>query len=50
MEDNSLVQSSFSAKINALMRRLNILAWCFALPESECQNSKHAVLPTVDLS
>jgi hypothetical protein len=37
MEDNTLVQSSFSATINAPMEKVDIPSWCFALPESEYQ-------------
>ena len=37
MEDNTIVQSSFSATINAPLERVDIPAWCFTLPESEYQ-------------
>ena len=37
MEDNTLVQSSFSAMINAPFETIDIPAWCFTLPESEYQ-------------
>jgi hypothetical protein len=37
MEDNTLVQSSFSATINAPIEKIDIPSWCFALPESEYQ-------------
>jgi len=35
MKDNTLVQSSFSAPINAPMEKVDIPSWCFTLPESE---------------
>ena len=35
MEDNTLVKSSFSATINAPLEKVDILSWCFTLPESE---------------
>ena len=37
MEDNSLVESSFSATIHAPIERVDIPTWCFTLPESEYQ-------------
>jgi DNA-binding beta-propeller fold protein YncE len=37
MEDNTLVQSSFSATINAPIEKVDIPSWCFNLPESEYQ-------------
>ncbi|MEP6539256.1 MAG: hypothetical protein ABJF23_28220 [Bryobacteraceae bacterium] len=37
MEDNTLVQSSFSARINAPIEKVDIPSWCFTLPESEYQ-------------
>ena len=37
MENNTLVQSSFSATINAPIEKIDIPSWCFALPESEYQ-------------
>ena len=37
MEDNTLVQSSFSATINAPIEKVDIPSWCFMLPESEYQ-------------
>jgi hypothetical protein len=37
MEENTLVQSSFSATINAPIEKVDIPSWCFALPESEYQ-------------
>ena len=42
MEDNTLVQSSFSATINAPTEKADIPSWCFALPESEYQSSSTA--------
>jgi hypothetical protein len=37
MEDNALVESSFSATINAPIEKVDIPSWCFTLPESEYQ-------------
>ena len=37
MEDSTLVQSSFSATINAPIEKVDIPSWCFTLPESEYQ-------------
>ena len=37
MEDNTLVDSSFSATINAPIDLVDIPSWCFTLPESEYQ-------------
>lgn len=37
MEDNILVQSSFSATIHAPIERIDIPTWCFTLPEAEYQ-------------
>jgi len=37
MEDNTLVESSFSATINAPIEQVDIPSWCFSLPESEYQ-------------
>ncbi len=34
MEDNTLVESSFSATINAPIEQVDIPSWCFSLPES----------------
>jgi len=42
MEDNTLVQSSFSATINAPIETVDIPAWCFTLPESEYQSCSPA--------
>jgi hypothetical protein len=42
MEDNTLVQSSFSATINAPIEKVNIPSWCFSLPESEYQSCSPA--------
>jgi hypothetical protein len=35
MEENTLVQSSFSATIDAPIEKVDIPSWCFTLPESE---------------
>jgi hypothetical protein len=37
MEDVTLVESSFSATINAPIETVDIPSWCFNLPESEYQ-------------
>lgn len=37
MDDNTLVESSFSATINAPIENVDIPSWCFTLPESEYQ-------------
>jgi hypothetical protein len=37
MEDNTLVDSSFSAIINAPIETVDIPSWCFTLPESKYQ-------------
>ena len=35
--DTTLVESSFSATINAPIELIDIPAWCFSLPDSEYQ-------------
>jgi hypothetical protein len=42
MDDNTLVQSSFSATIYAPIESVDIPAWCFSLPESEYQSCSPA--------
>lgn len=42
MEDDTLVESSFSAVINAPLEKVNIPEWCFTLPESEYQGASPA--------
>jgi hypothetical protein len=42
MEDNTLVQSSFSATINAPIKKVDISSWCFTLPEPEYQSCSPA--------
>src|ERR1700719_1939303 len=37
MDDNTLVESSFSARINAPIEKVDIPSWCFSLSESEYQ-------------
>jgi hypothetical protein len=37
MTDQTVVESSFSAVIDAPIERVNIPDWCFTLPESEYQ-------------
>jgi hypothetical protein len=38
MEDNTLVESSCSATINAPIEKVDIPGWCFTLPEAEYQS------------
>lgn len=47
MEDNTLVQSSFSATINAPIEKVDIPSWCFTLPESEYQSCSQLTAPPV---
>ncbi|MGC4055152.1 MAG: hypothetical protein QM757_40455 [Paludibaculum sp.] len=42
MQDNTLVQSSFSATIHAPIEKIDISSWCFTLPESEYQSCSPA--------
>jgi hypothetical protein len=42
MEDNTLVESSYSATINAPIEKIDIPSWCFTLPESEYQSCSPA--------
>lgn len=37
MNNEALVESSFSAIVNAPIEKIDIPAWCFALPEAEYQ-------------
>ena len=37
MDDNTIIESSFSATINAPVEDINIPSLCFILPESEYQ-------------
>jgi hypothetical protein len=37
LDDHTLVESSFSATINAPIERVDLPSWCFALPESDYQ-------------
>jgi hypothetical protein len=37
MENETLVESSFSATINAPIEKIDIPEWCFSLPEAEYQ-------------
>jgi hypothetical protein len=37
LDDRTLVKSSFSAVINAPIKKVDIPSWCFTLPESEYQ-------------
>lgn len=40
--DNTLVESSFSAIINAPIEKIDIPAWCFSMPEAEYQSCSPA--------
>ncbi|MGL4964874.1 MAG: hypothetical protein ACRC67_26855 [Inquilinus sp.] len=42
MSDNQIVDSSFTAIINAPIERIDIPAWCFSLPEAEYQGCSPA--------
>jgi hypothetical protein len=42
MEDNTLVEPSFSATINAPIEKVDIPAWCFTLPAAEYQSCSAA--------
>ena len=42
MEDNTLVESSFSATIDAPIEKVDIPTWCFTLPEAEYQSCSPA--------
>ena len=42
MESNILVESSFSATINAPIEKIDIPEWCFSLPEAEYQSCSPA--------
>jgi hypothetical protein len=42
MEDNTLVESSVSATINAPIEQVDLPSWCFSLPESEYQSCSPA--------
>jgi hypothetical protein len=42
MEDNTLVESSFSAIIKAPIEDVDIPAWCFSLPDAEYQSCSPA--------
>jgi hypothetical protein len=42
MEDDTLVESSFSVIINASIEKVDIPSWCFTLPESEYQSCSPA--------
>jgi hypothetical protein len=37
MDDNTIVESSFSATIDAPVEEVDIPSWCFSLPDSEYQ-------------
>lgn len=42
MEEHVIVDSSFSATINAALERIDIPAWCFSLPDEEYQGCSPA--------
>ena len=37
MDDNTLVQTSFSVTIQAPIEKVDLPSWCFTLPDSEYQ-------------
>jgi hypothetical protein len=41
MQDNTMVESSFSAVIHAPIEKVDIPGWCFSLPDSECHALSH---------
>jgi hypothetical protein len=42
MEDRIIVDSGFSAIINAPLEKIDIPAWCFSLPDDEYQGCSPA--------
>jgi hypothetical protein len=42
MEGHVIVDSSFSAVINAPLERIDMPAWCFSLPDEEYQGCSPA--------
>ena len=42
MEEHVIVDSSFSAVINAPLEKIDIPAWCFSLPDEEYQGCSPA--------
>ncbi len=40
MEERVIVDSSFSAVINAPLERIDIPEWCFSLPDEEYQGCR----------
>jgi hypothetical protein len=42
MDENTLVESRFTATIDAPIEKVDIPAWCFTLPESEYQRASPA--------
>ena len=46
-EDNTIVQSSFSATINAPIEKIDIPSWCFGLSKSEYQSCSPAHVSVV---
>ena len=42
MSDNQIVDSSFTAIINAPIEKIDIPRWCFTLPEKEYQSCSPA--------
>jgi hypothetical protein len=47
MEENTLVESSFSAVINAPIDEVDIPGWCFSLPEAEYQRVPQPIVRLV---
>ena len=46
MEEHVIVDSSFSASINAPLERIDLPAWCFSLPDVEYQGCSPAHVAT----
>ncbi len=42
MEEHVIVDSSFSAVINAPLEKIDIPVWCFSLPDEEYQGCSPA--------
>jgi len=49
MEDNTLVESSFSATINAPIGKVDIPAWCFTLPRRNIRRARQLIAPPAQL-
>ena len=45
MNENQIVDTSFTATINAPIEKIDIPAWCFSLPEKEYQGCSQRTFP-----